>query len=168
MVLRSHVDMAMAVWPEGAIGKQLDTLARGPVWAEMLDYRCGTGHGVAHVGSVHEGPAHLNGRNEVEFKPGMIITDEPGYYEEGVMGIRIENELVCVEAGETEYGKFLKFEPVTYCPINLKPVIIEELNAREIRWINSYHRAVYEKLSPLLSAEEQSWLRRKCKEISAE
>lgn len=162
MVLRSHIDMAMAVWKEGLQGKQIDTIAREPVWAKLLDYRCGTGHGVGHVGAVHEGPHSLNGRNEVPFAAGMVITDEPGYYEEGVMGIRIENELVCVEAGETEYGRFLKFDPITYVPVNLQPVIVDELSKQELNWINGYHAAVYGKLSPMLNEKEKDWLAAKC------
>ena len=165
LVLRAHIDVAMAVWREGMLGKQLDMLARQPLWARQLDYRCGTGHGVSHVGAVHEGPHSLRWTNEIAFQPGMIVTDEPGYYEEGVVGIRIENELVCVEAGETEYGRFLGFEPIMYVPIDLQPVLVDELSKQELNWLNSYHAAVLEKLSPLLNAEEQAWLAEKCRPL---
>ena len=162
LTLRAHIDIAMAVWKAGMKGGQLDMLSRQPFWSALLDYRCGTGHGVSHVGAVHEGPQSLSPVGDVPFEPGMIVTDEPGYYEDGVVGIRIENELLCVEAGESEYGKYLKFEPVTYVPINLEPVIVDELNARELKWLNDYHAAVYEKVSPLLNDEEKAWLKIKC------
>jgi len=165
LVLRSHIDMAMAVWKAGMVGKQLDMLARQPIWARMLDYRCGTGHSVSHVGAVHEGPHSLRPTNDVAFVPGMVITDEPGYYEEGVVGIRIENELVCVDAGESEYGAYLRFEPLMYAPINLQPVLVDELSKQEKAWLNAYHEAVYEKLSPRLDEEEREWLKNKCAAI---
>ena len=161
-VLRCHIDVAMPVWKEGATGGELDMLARQPLWKHMLDYRCGTGHGVSHVGAVHEGPQSLRPHNAVVFVPGMIITDEPGIYEEGHMGIRIENELECVEAGESEYGRFLRFEPVTYVPVDMSCVLTEELTREEKEWINAYHAAVLEKLSPLLNEEEIRWLQGKC------
>ena len=161
-VLRSHIDIAMAVWKAGATGGELDVIAREPIWRHMLDYRCGTGHGVAHVGAVHEGPQSLRYHNEIEFVPGMIVTDEPGLYEEGHMGIRIENELECVEAGESEYGRFLRFRPLTYVPIDMTPVLTEELTGEERAWINDYHARVLEKLSPMLNDEEIQWLTVKC------
>ena len=164
-VLRCHIDVAMAVWRAGATGGELDMLARQPLWRHMLDYRCGTGHSVCHVGAVHEGPHSLRPHNNVEFVPGMLITDEPGIYEEGKLGIRIENELVCVEAGETEYGRFLKFEPVTFCPIDLRPVLTEQLTLEEKEWLNNYHALVAQTLAPLLTEEENAWLRAKCAPI---
>ena len=164
-VLRCHIDVAMAVWRAGATGGELDMLARQPMWRHMLDYRCGTGHSVSHVGAVHEGPHSLRPHNNVAFQPGMIITDEPGIYEEGEVGIRIENELVCVEAGESEYGRFLKFEPITFCPIDVSCVLPEELTKEERQWLNDYHAQVVEKLSPLLSTEEIAWLTTKCAPI---
>lgn len=164
-VLRCHIDIAMAVWREGATGGELDMLARQPMWRHMLDYRCGTGHGVSHVGAVHEGPQSLRPHNGVVFMPGMVITDEPGIYEEGHMGIRIENELVCVEAGESEYGKFLRFEPITFVPIDVSCVLTEELTREEIAWLNGYHAQVLENLRPLLNEKEVQWLRAKCAAI---
>lgn len=164
-VLRCHIDVAMAVWRAGATGGELDMLARQPMWRHQLDYRCGTGHSVSHVGAVHEGPHSLRPHNNVAFQPGMIITDEPGIYEEGEVGIRIENELVCVEAGESEYGRFLKFEPITFCPIDVSCVLPEELTKEERQWLNDYHAQVVEKLSPLLSTEEIAWLTKKCAPI---
>lgn len=161
-VLRCHIDVAMAVWKAGATGGEIDMLARQPLWRHMLDYRCGTGHSVCHVGAVHEGPHSLRPHNAVEFVPGMLITDEPGLYEEGKLGIRIENELVCCEAGESEYGRYLKFEPVTFCPIDLRPVLPELLTWEEKEWLNGYHALVAQTLAPLLTAEENAWLQAKC------
>ncbi len=164
-VLRCHIDIAMAVWREGATGGELDMLARQPLWRHMLDYRCGTGHGVSHVGAVHEGPQSLRPHNGIVFVPGMVITDEPGIYEEGHMGIRIENELVCVEAGESEYGKFLRFEPLTFVPIDLSCVLVDELTREEKQWLNNYHAQVLAKLRPLLNEGEAAWLAAKCAAI---
>ncbi len=164
-VLRCHIDAAMAVWKEGATGGELDMLARQPLWRHMLDYRCGTGHGVAHVGAVHEGPQSLRPHNAVVFEPGMVITDEPGIYEEGSIGIRIENELVCAEAGESEYGRYLCFEPLTYVPIETSCVLRDELTREEKEWLNWYHGQVEEKLSGLLTEEERQWLHNKCASI---
>lgn len=161
-VLRCHIDLAMAVWKEGCTGGEIDMMARQPMWRHMLDYRCGTGHGVSHVGAVHEGPQSLRPHNGVVFVPGMIITNEPGIYVEGHMGIRIENELECVEAGESEYGRFLRFEPITYVPIDMSCVLTEELTREEKEWINEYHRKVVDKLSPLMNEEEIEWLHVKC------
>ena len=164
-VLRCHIDVAMAVWKDGATGGELDMLARQPLWRYMLDYRCGTGHSVSHVGAVHEGPHSLRPHNSIAFVPGMIVTDEPGIYEDGKIGIRIENELVCAEAGESEYGKFLRFEPITYVPIDMSCVLVDELTREERAYINEYHSEVYNKLSPLLNDEEKEWLGNKCQMV---
>ena len=164
-VLRCHVDMAMAVWKEGATGGELDMLARQPLWHHMLDYRCGTGHSVSHVGAVHEGPHSLRPHNAVPFEPGMVITDEPGIYEEGFLGIRIENELICAEAGESEYGRYLCFEPLMYVPIAVDCCLPELLTLEEKEWLNHYHAQTLEKLRPQLSAEEVQWLEKKCAAI---
>ncbi len=164
-VLRCHIDIAMAVWREGATGGELDMISRQPLWRHMLDYRCGTGHGVSHVGAVHEGPQSLRPHNSIVFVPGMVVTDEPGIYEEGNIGIRIENELVCAEAGESEYGKFLKFDLLTYVPIDLTGVLVEELTREEKEWLNEYHAQVLAKLRPLLNEEEVAWLTKKCAAI---
>ncbi len=166
-VLKCHIDMAAAVWKAGATGGELDMLARQPLWKHLLDYRCGTGHGVAHVGSVHEGPQSLRPHNAAVFCPGMVITDEPGLYEGGAFGIRIENELECRDAGDSEYGHFLCFAPLTWVPIDTTPVCPALLDAAELAWLNAYHRQVYEKLSPSLNAEERAWLAAKCAPLTA-
>ncbi len=164
-VLRAHIDIAMAVWLEGATGGELDMIARQPLWRHMIDYRCGTGHGVAHVGTVHEDPQQIRPHNKIVFEPGMVITDEPGIYEEGIVGVRIENELLCTQAGENQYGKFLRFEPITYVPIAVSCVLLDELTREEKAWLNEYHAQVLEKLSLLLREEECAWLREKCAAI---
>lgn len=161
LVLKSHIGMARAVFLEGCTGGNLDILARSAVWREGIDYRCGTGHGVGFVGGVHEGPQNLRISNNVKFQPGMTITDEPGIYETGKVGIRIENELVCVELMKTEYGRFFGFEPITYCPIALEAVLPEMLNADEVRWINEYHAMVYATLAPRLTEAQRAWLAKK-------
>lgn len=164
-VLRCHIGVAMAVWKEGATGGELDMLARQPLWKHLLDYRCGTGHSVSHVGAVHEGPHSLRPGHKVPFMPGMVITDEPGIYEDGLVGIRIENELVCVEAGESAYGRFLKFEPLMWCPIDLTALLPEQLTAEEKAWLNRYHAETYAKLAPYLTEDEQAWLKEKTKAV---
>ncbi len=164
-VLRCHIDIAMAVWKEGATGGELDMLSRQPLWRHMLDYRCGTGHGVSHVGAVHEGPQSLRPHNQIVFVPGMVVTDEPGIYEEGNLGIRIENELVCAEAGESEYGKFLHFELLTFVPIDLTGVLVDDLTREEKEWLNWYHAEVLNRLRPLLNEDEIAWLSKKCAAI---
>ena len=162
LVLKSHIDIARAVFMEGCTGGNLDILARSAVWQHGIDYRCGTGHGVGFLGGVHEGPQSLRITNNVKFVPGMTVTDEPGIYEEGKVGIRIENELLCVKKMKTEYGVFLGFEPFTYCPIDTTPVLVEMLTADELEWLNSYHAMVLETLKPLLKPAEVEWLAAKC------
>lgn len=164
-VLKSHICMARAVFLSGCTGGNLDILARSPIWRLGIDYRCGTGHGVGFVGGVHEGPQSLRITNHVPITPGMTITDEPGIYEEGRVGIRIENELLCKEDKATEYGQFLCFTPITFCPIDTRPVLTERLNDDELDWINRYHRMVLEKLTPSLTEAEQGWLAAKCAPI---
>ena len=166
LVLKSHIDIARAVFKEGMAGMHLDILARETMWREGLDYRCGTGHGVGFVGGVHEGPQSLSSRGTTPFVPGMTVTDEPGVYEEGKLGIRIENELLCKEYKETEYGKFYCFEPITYCPIDTKPVLAEMLTQDEKNWLNAYHAMVFKTLEPHLTEQEKAWLEKACRCVS--
>ena len=165
-VLKSHIDMAKLQFLNNCTGGNLDVIARAPVWAHGIDYRCGTGHGVGFVGGVHEGPQNLRITNHTVFKPGMIVTDEPGIYEEGEVGIRIENELLCCARVKNQYGQFLGFEPITYCPIDLTPVRSELLDADEKEWLNAFHQMVREKLTPHLSAAEAAWLAEKTKPLA--
>jgi len=137
-----------------------------PLWEHGIDYKCGTGHGVGYFLNVHEGPQRLSQvPNNVKLEKGMIVTNEPGVYIEGQYGIRTENEMLVVEDGETEFGKFLRFEPITYCPIDLDGVDPGLLNQEEKRWLNEYHRMVYELLSPLLDGGEREWLKAKTRPI---
>ena len=165
-VLKSHIDMAKLQFLNTCTGGNLDVIARAPVWAHGIDYRCGTGHGVGFVGGVHEGPQNLRITNHTVFKPGMIVTDEPGIYEEGEVGIRIENELLCCERVKNQYGQFLGFEPITCCPIDLTPVRPELLDADEKEWLNGFHRMVREKLTPHLNAAEAAWLAEKTQPLA--
>ena len=159
--LQSHIDIARAVFLDYCTGFALDSFARGPLWAHKINYRCGTGHGVGYISSVHEGPQSLRPQNPIVFKEGMTITDEPGVYETDEVGIRIENELECVDAGTNQYGHWLKFEPLTLVPISTEPVIVDELTRDQINWLNAYHVHVYEMLSPRLTEEEKTWLKAK-------
>ena len=165
--LQCHIDIAKAVWLDYCDCHMLDTIAREPLWRHLINYRCGTGHSVSHVGNVHEGPHALNGRNTTVFKPGMIVTDEPGVYEGGVVGIRIENELECYHKASNQYGEFLAFRPITFVPIATSPIVPGVLSRDELDWLNAYHREVFEKLAPCLTEDERDWLAKKCAAIGA-
>ena len=165
--LQCHIDIARAVWLDYCDGHMLDTIAREPLWRHLINYRCGTGHSVSHVGNVHEGPHALNGRNTTVFKPGMIVTDEPGVYEGGVVGIRIENELECYHKASNQYGEFLAFRPITFVLIATSPIVPGVLSRDELDWLNAYHREVFEKLAPRLTEDERDWLAKKCAAIGA-
>ena len=165
--LQCHIDIAKAVWLDYCDCHMLDTIAREPLWRHLINYRCGTGHSVSFVGNVHEGPHSLNGRNTTVFQPGMIITDEPGVYEAGQVGIRIENELECYHKADNQYGTFLAFRPLTFVPIATSPVVPGVLTRDELDWLNAYHREVFEKLAPRLNEEERDWLAKKCAAIGA-
>ena len=145
----------------------LDTIAREPLWQHLINYRCGTGTVSALWATSTEGPHALNGRNTTVFQPGMIVTDEPGVYEAGQVGIRIENELECYHKADNQYGTFLAFRPLTFVPIATSPVVPGVLNRDELDWLNAYHREVFEKLAPRLNEEERDWLTKKCAAIGA-
>lgn len=162
-VLKAHIDLADAKFPQGTTGKDLDALSRVQVWKHGLDYRCGTGHGVGYMGAVHEGPQGF--RDITPLVPGMSITDEPGLYMEGRFGIRTENTLEVVEDEKTEYGQFYAFRPLTLFPIDRAAILPELLSPEETTYLNNYHKTVYEKLSPELTKEECSWLREACKPL---
>lgn len=164
IVLRSNLNLAAAKFLYGCNGHNLDILSRGPLWELGLDYKCGTGHGVGYLLNVHEAPNGFRWKIVPErkdgaiFEEGMVTTDEPGVYLEGEYGIRTENELVCYKAEKNEYGQFMKFETITYAPIDLDAIDPELLTKREKQLLNDYHHMVYEKLSPYLTEEEQKWL----------
>ena len=129
-----------------------------PLWQRGLDYRCGTGHGVGYLLSVHEGPQRLSALCEEKLCIGMTVTDEPGVYTEGKYGIRIENHLCVGEAFHTQYGKFLKFEVLNFCPIGTLGICADMLNKDEKKWLNDYNKKCREILTPHLTKEESSWL----------
>ena len=163
--LQCHIDIAKAVWLDYCDCHMLDTIAREPLWRHLINYRCGTGHSVSFVGNVHEGPHALNGRNTTLMRPGMIVTDEPGVYEAGEVGIRIENEIECYHKADNQYGTFLAFRPLTFVPIATSPIVPGVLDKEQIAWLNDYHRKVFEQLAPRLTEDERAWLAEKCAAI---
>lgn len=163
--LQCHIDIAKAVWLDYCDCHMLDTIAREPLWRHLINYRCGTGHSVSFVGNVHEGPHALNGRNTTLMRPGMIVTDEPGVYEAGEVGIRIENEIECYHKADNQYGTFLAFRPLTFVPIATSPIVPGVLDKEQVAWLNDYHRKVFEQLAPRLTEDERAWLAEKCSAI---
>lgn len=175
LVLKGHIALARAVFPNRTKGTQLDVLARQFLWREGLNYLHGTGHGVGSYLSVHEGPQQIR----MEWKPqplvaNMTITNEPGIYLAGRFGVRIENTMIVVPADtskffsvddEAERGSYLQLEPLTLCPIDTTPIVPGMLTDDEREWLNDYHALVYERLAPLLSSEERAWLREKTSEL---
>ena len=161
-VLKGHIAIAAARFPQGfTAGTHLDALARIALWKNGQNYNHGTGHGIGAYLSVHEGPMGISPRwLETKLLPGMIMSNEPGYYEAGEYGIRIENLVLVKEIEETKWGKFLGFENVTMCPIDIRTVEPEMLNAEEKKWLNDYHKEVFKNLSPLLGKEEKEWLKK--------
>lgn len=169
-VLQGHLQLARANFLYGTNGYNLDILARGPVWDLGIDYQCGTGHGVGHVLSVHEGPHAirwgLRQTGTAPFEAGMVVSDEPGVYLPYDMGIRIENELL-VEAGEKNfYGQFMHFRNITFCPIDTEAIDLSLLNKADIDQLNAYHAMVYQTLAPYLEKKEKAWLRQATKKLS--
>lgn len=167
LVLKGHIQLEMCKFPRGASGTQIDALARMDMWKHGYNFLHGTGHGVGAYLNVHEGPHQIR----MEYRPAplveaMTVTDEPGIYIEGRFGVRIENTLITVPYMETAFGKFLGFESLTLCPIDLSPVIIGMLTAEEKAWINGYHSMVRDMLSPELEGEDLEWLQRNTAEIS--
>lgn len=166
LVLKGHLRLQNLKFPTGACGSQLDAIARSPLWEAGLNYLHGTGHGVGAFLNVHEGPHQIR----MEWKPaplvaGMTVTDEPGVYVEGRFGVRIENTLLIVPYQDTDFGSFLQFEPLTLCPIDLKPVDFSLLTENEKKWLNQYHAMVRQRLSPLLDEEHRQWLEKATREI---
>ncbi|MEK4698322.1 aminopeptidase P family protein [Solibacillus sp. FSL R7-0668] len=166
LVLKGFIALSAVKFLHGATGSNLDVLARQPIWQHGIDYKCGTGHGVGFFLNVHEGPQSIrNDVNTVTLEKGMILTNEPGIYLEGQYGIRIENMMVVTQAEKTEFGQFMEFEAITYCPIDLAGIDKELLTKQEIQWLNDYHQEVYTKLAPYLDEEERVWLRGETQEI---
>lgn len=171
LVLKGHLQLQHMQFPEGTVGLQLDTAARMAMWKEGYDFGHGTGHGVGHRLGVHEGPCQIrkNCRRDttIPFHAGQNCTDEPGIYVAGKFGVRHENTMLCVEAGETDFGKFLKFEPLTLCPYDLRPIVAGMLTKEELEWLNAYHAQVRETLTPLLPDEaDKAWLAQATRPLS--
>lgn len=171
LTLKGMLNLANARFLQGCNGFSLDILARGPLWDEGIDYRCGTGHGVGYLLNVHESPngfrwRHIPGVNDLAvLEPGMVTSDEPGVYEEGKFGIRIENEIVCKKDYENEYGTFLSFDMLTMAPIDLELVDPKYLEAVDIKRLNAYHEEVYNNLKDFFTGEELEELKAATKAI---
>lgn len=169
LVLKSMFNLSSAKFLEGMSGLTLDVLARINIWKQGIDYRCGTGHGVGHILSVHEGPPSVSPKAVAstleKLKPGMITSDEPGIYIEGKYGIRCENEILVKKDELNEYGQFLSFETITLCPFDLDLIDINYLNEDDIKELNAYHERVYNTLAPYLNEEEQQFLRNETRSI---
>ena len=170
-VLRGNLRLASAKFLNGCSGKNLDYLAREPLWEIGEDYNHGTGHGVGFLLNVHEGPNGFRwktapgAREMAAFWEGMITTDEPGYYVEGEFGIRHENMMVCKKAEKKPCGQFMEFETITLAPFDLDAVLPELMTEKERQLLNAYHEKVYEKISPYLNEEEKEWLKSATRKI---
>lgn len=166
LVLKAHIQLELAKFPDGASGTQLDALGRECMWREGFNFLHGTGHGVGSYLSVHEGPHQIR----MEYMPtplraGMTLTDEPGLYLAGKFGVRIENTVLLSDYMKTEFGKFLQIEPLTLCPIDTAPIDLAMLMPEELAWLNEYHAKVYAELAPYLDEEEKKWLENATKAI---
>ncbi len=166
LTLKGHINLGNARFLYGATGHSLDVLARYPLWQEGIDYKCGTGHGVGYLLNVHEGPHRIAVvANTVVLEKGMIVSIEPGVYKAGSHGIRIENVVVVDEDIKTDSGQFMKFETLSFVPIDLEGVEVSLLSENERIWLNEYHKQVFDKLSPYLNEEEKAWLKEETRSI---
>ncbi|HDQ14761.1 MAG TPA: aminopeptidase P family protein [Sediminispirochaeta sp.] len=165
-VLKGHIALARTRFPEGSRGFQLDTLARAPLWERGMQYGHGTGHGVGFFLNVHEGPQSISTRLvDVDIRPGMVCSNEPGLYREGRYGIRIENLILAEELFSTPFGRFFGFETLSLCPLERRLIDPALMSAHELEWVNSYHRRVFGELSPHLGQELRAWLEKATAEI---
>ncbi len=159
LVLKGHIALATARFPEGTTGSQLDTLARLPLWRAGLDYDHGTGHGVGHFLGVHEGPQRISKRpNRVALEPGMVVSNEPGYYKAGAYGIRIENLVTVVQVESDAEKPLLGFETLTLTPIDRALVVADMLDGAEVAWLDAYHARVLDEITPLVDEATAEWL----------
>lgn len=166
LVLKGHIQLELAKFPDGASGTQIDALAREAMWREGMNFLHGTGHGVGCYLNVHEGPHQIR----MEYMPaplhaGMTVTDEPGLYLAGKFGVRIENTLLITPFETTSFGSFLQMEALTLCPIDTTPIDKSMLLPEEVEWLNAYHQRVYDALAPHLDEDDKEWLRDATKEI---
>lgn len=166
MVMKGHIAIATAIYPEGTRGSQLDILARKALWDEGLNYLHGTGHGIGHFLNVHEGPQSIRlNENSTTLRIGMVTSNEPGLYRDGKYGIRLENLVTTKKEMTTEFGDFYSFETLTLCAFDTRPIVKEMLTEKELKWLNDYNKHVYDKLSPLLNETEAKWLKERTHEI---
>ena len=166
LVLKGHIGLAMAVFPAGTAGCQIDALAREPLWRARRNFGHGTGHGIGFFLGVHEGPHDIRQNfNRTPLLPGMITSDEPGIYREGLHGVRHENLILCVEDGKNEFASWNRFETLTLCHFDTAALIPELLSSEEKQWLNDYNETVYRTLSPSLPSEVAAWLREKTEPI---
>ena len=169
LVLKGHIRLALTRFPDGISGTQIDALARYAMWQHGINYGHGTGHGVGSYLCVHEGPHQIRHTwKPAPLHAGMTVTNEPGIYRQGKHGVRIENTMLIVEDGQTEFGRFLHLEPLTLCPIDLTPVVWDMMTPEEITYLNTYHKKVYDELSPLLEEEERQWLNGQCSMVNVQ
>ncbi|HHX8487616.1 TPA: aminopeptidase P family protein [Vibrio diabolicus] len=160
LALKGHIGVARARFPKGTRGYQIDTLARQHLWAEGYDYDHGTGHGVGHFLSVHEGPASISKKQiDVPLTEGMVLSNEPGYYRADAFGIRIENLELVVETPTNGDFPVLSFESLTRCPIDKRNINVDMLTRPELAWLNDYHQKVWDEISPLVEGDVKEWLR---------
>jgi Xaa-Pro aminopeptidase len=165
--MMAMIDLAMAIFPEGTPGCRIDAIARRPLWQTMRNFGHGTGHGVGNVLSVHEGPQSIRQNLKSQpLLPGMITSDEPGIYREGFHGVRHENMILCVPAGENEFGRWLSFETLTLTYLDVTPLVIPLMERRELEWLNQFNNNVFNTLKPYLDDSETEWLDSKTKAIN--
>jgi Xaa-Pro aminopeptidase len=168
-VLQGMIAISRARFPKGLAGRDLDPLARYPLWLAGQDFNHGTGHGVGSYLSVHEGPQRISRISEVALEPGMILSNEPGYYRDGAFGIRLENLIAVVEAERPEGGdaerEMYGFETLTFVPIDRRLILVERLAQGERDWLDAYHAHVYHKVAPRVSSPARDWLKAACAPI---
>ena len=163
-VLKGMINLSRIRFPKGTCGSQLDVLARAALWNAGLDFDHGTGHGVGSYLSVHEGPARINKADRTPLEPGMILSNEPGFYKQGEYGIRIENLVMVHEAKEIPGGdrKMLGFETLTLCPIDRRLIDTSLMLPDETKWLNDYHARVLKEIGDFLEGDELEWLKKAC------
>ena len=156
LTVKSHIQLARAIFLEGSTGSHLDVLARLPMWEQFMDYKCGTGHAVGYVLGVHEGPQRISkARHAVPLKLGMVITNEPGVYKANKHGIRLENDYVVQLAGENEGDRYFKFDCLSFVPFDREAIRASDLSPQELNWLNQYHQDCYDKLIDRMETEEE-------------
>ena len=162
--LKSHIQLASTVFKEGTTGTVLDGITRAPLWKQGFDYKCGTGHGVGYVLGVHEGPQRIANGSKAPLKPGMVVTNEPGVYKEGMYGIRLENDYVITDLGEDtfQHDRYFGLEYLSFVPFDRDAIELSYLRDDEIEWLDAYHAACFKHLSQELPEEDQAWLKEIC------